>query len=222
MTAVGLLSSRSILLIIARETPEAAERSARDHPRLFRSARRRWPTTAALSTIVDMNPLYDPAVVVRRAEPGDVHAIRAIQNDAIMNSTAVWTGQTRSAAATREWLDEHIRRDAIHVAEVGATLAGYASWSPWREKEGYRFTVEDSVYLLPDHQGRGLGRRLLSAAIESARASGAHLMVAHIEASNVASIRLHERLGFEVVGTLREVGTKFDRWLDLTIMRLEL
>jgi L-amino acid N-acyltransferase len=88
--------------------------------------------------------------------------------------------------------------------------------------DGYRHTVEDSVFLAGGHQGRGLGAGLLSALIAGARQSGAHVMMASVEATNTRSVALHERLGFEVVGTAREVGTKFGRWLDLTMLRLAL
>ncbi len=165
-----------------------------------------------------MNPLYK----IRLAEPGDAEAIRAIRNDAIAHSTATWTTELVSPAAGRAWLADNLARRSAYVAEAGGQVAGYANWSPWRPKDGYRHTVEDSVYLDGAHQGRGLGARLLQALIAGAAASGAHVMMASIEATNTRSVDLHHRLGFEVVGTAREVGTKFGRWLDLTMMRLPL
>lgn len=101
-------------------------------------------------------------------------------------------------------------------------MAGFAVYGPWRELDGYRHTVEDSVYVREDRQGLGIGSALLTALIASAREAGRHVMIAGIEAGNSGSIRLHERFGFHHAGTVREVGTKFGRWLDLTIMRLPL
>ena len=162
-----------------------------------------------------MDPLYK----IRLAEPEDAEPIRAIRNDVIEHETSMWTTHLISPEQGRAWLADNMRRGSIFVATRADEVAGFTSWSPWREKDGYRYTVEDSVYLTAGHQGRGLGTRLLQTLIDAATRSGAHVMVASIEASNTTSIALHAGRGFEVVGTAREVGTKFGRWLDLTIMR---
>jgi L-amino acid N-acyltransferase len=162
-----------------------------------------------------MNPLYK----IRLAGPADSEAIRAIRNDVIEHSTAMWTTEPVSPGDGRTWLAENLARGSAYVAEAAGEVVGYANWAPWRPKDGYRHTVEDSVYLTGGHQGRGLGAQLLRALIAGAAESGAHVMMACIEATNSRSVALHERLGFEMVGTAREVGTKFDRWLDLTMMR---
>jgi phosphinothricin acetyltransferase len=120
------------------------------------------------------------------------------------------------------WLADHVARDSAFVAEVRGHVAGFAAYGPWRELDGYRHTVEDSVYVREGMQGLGIGSALLAALVASAREAGHHVMIADIEAGNAASIRLHERLGFQRLGTLPEVGTKFGRWLDLTIMHLTL
>ena len=165
-----------------------------------------------------MLPLYK----IRLAEGADAEAIRAIRNDVIEHSTAMWTNEQLSPGDARAWLAENLARRSAYVAEADGQVIGYANWAPWRPKDGYRHTVEDSVYLAEGHQGRGLGRDLLTTLIAGAGESGAHVMMASIEASNARSVALHERLGFELVGTAREVGTKFGRWLDLTMMRLPL
>ena len=156
---------------------------------------------------------------IRPAGPGDSEAIRAIRNDVIKSSTAMWTTQPVPPGTGRAWLAENLARRSAYVAEAGATVVGYANWAPWRPKDGYRYTVEDSVYLTDGHQGRGLGTELLKALIAGATVSGAHVMMACIEATNTPSVALHRQLGFELVGTAREVGFKFGRWLDLTMMR---
>ena len=189
-----------------------------DQPLARRSPRSRFPNSARSSIIVDMSLLYE----IRSAEPGDAEAIRAIRNDVIKHSTAMWTTELLTPADGEAWLGENVKRRSAYVAAAGSEVVGFANWAPWRPKSGYRHTVEDSVYLVEGHQGHGLGARLLAAVIDGARESGAHVMMACIEASNARSVSLHERAGFELVGTAREVGTKFGRWLDLTMMRLAL
>jgi phosphinothricin acetyltransferase len=163
-----------------------------------------------------------PGVDIRPAQPADVDGILQIRNDTIAHSTALWTETLQTREQTVDWLDEHIRDASIVVAEVDGQFAGYAAYGPWRAWEGYRFTVENSVYVVGDRQGLGIGTALMTVLIDSARRAGMHIMIAGIEATNTGSIRLHERFGFEHAGTLREVGIKFGRRLDLTFLRLAL
>ncbi|MCX5384588.1 GNAT family N-acetyltransferase [Streptomyces sp. NBC_00083] len=171
-----------------------------------------------------MNPIYarGERVTVRRALPGDTEAIVAIRNHAIEHSTALWTQTQQSPAEGEAWVAAHLERGSAFVAEVGGETAGFAVYGPWREKDGYRYTVENSVYVRDGMHGLGLGSALLAEVIGSARAAGHHVMVAGIEAQNTASVRLHERFGFRHAGTVPEAGTKFGRWLDLTLMHLPL
>lgn len=159
---------------------------------------------------------------MRPACAGDAEAVRAIRNDAIERSTALWTRTPQTSAEGAAWLAAHLERGSAFVAEAAGEVAGFAVYGPWRELDGYRHTVEDSVYVREDRHGLGIGSALLGSVVTAARAAGHHVLIADIEARNTASIRLHERLGFHHVGTAREVGTKFGRWLDLTIMRLPL
>lgn len=101
-------------------------------------------------------------------------------------------------------------------------VLGYATFGDWRAWDGYRHTVEHSVYVRGDQRGEGLGKTLVVAIIEEARRLGKHVMVAGIESENVGSIRLHEKLGFVHVGQMPQVGAKFGRWLDLTFLQLSL
>ena len=165
-----------------------------------------------------MDPLYK----IRLAAADDAEAIRAIRNDVIERSTAMWTTQLLTPRDGRSWLEENLGRRSAYVAEASGEVIGFANWAPWRPKDGYRHTVEDSVYLVAGHQGRGVGAELLRTLIAGAGQSDAHVMMACIESTNAASVALHARQGFEVVGTAREVGNKFGRWLDLTMMRLPL
>ncbi|HHR7402043.1 TPA: GNAT family N-acetyltransferase [Salmonella enterica subsp. enterica serovar Paratyphi A] len=110
----------------------------------------------------------------------------------------------------------------VLVSEENGVVTGYASFGDWRSFDGFRYTVEHSVYVHPAHQGKGLGRKLLSRLIDEARRCGKHVMVAGIESQNAASIRLHHSLGFTVTAQMPQVGVKFGRWLDLTFMQLQL
>ncbi|MGY6022033.1 N-acetyltransferase family protein [Streptomyces spinosirectus] len=171
-----------------------------------------------------MNPIYERSrtVTVRPAQSADVEVIRAIRNHAVEHSTALWTQALQSAEEAVGWLAAHLERGSAFVAETDGEVAGFAVYGPWRALDGYRHTVEDSVYVREGRHGLGIGSALLAALIDSAREAGHHVVIAGIEAENAASIRLHERFGFEHVGTVCEVGTKFGRWLDLTLMRLSL
>ncbi|RFA12496.1 GNAT family N-acetyltransferase [Subtercola boreus] len=160
---------------------------------------------------------------IRDAIPDDLPAILAIHNEAILNSVAIWTDETVDLAERAAWFESHRRHGfPVLVAVDDDGLLGYASLSAWHTKSGFRHTVEDSIYLRPEAIGRGIGRALLGALLERAREGDYHVVVADIEAGNAASIRLHAAFGFELTGTVREVGTKFGRWLDLTTMRLAL
>ncbi len=157
---------------------------------------------------------------IRDARPADMEAVTAIYNDAIRHSRAVWTETPVDVADRRRWLAGHRRAgDAVLVAVDGdGTIVGYASFGAWRPWEGYRHTVEHSLYVRSDRHRQGIGRALLLQLVERARAAGKHAMVAGIEAENAASIRLHRRLGFEPVGRLSQVGSKFGAWLDLLFL----
>ena len=161
-------------------------------------------------------------MTVRPARADDVEIVRAIRNHAIEHSTALWTQTPQSPEQAVGWLAAHLERGSAFVAEADGEVAGFAVYGPWRALDGYRHTVEDSVYVREGHHGLGIGSALLTTLIDAARAAGHHVVIAGIEAGNAASIRLHERFGFEHVGMVPEVGTKFGRWLDLTLMRLPL
>ncbi|MGE8496514.1 MAG: N-acetyltransferase family protein [Pseudomonas sp.] len=152
----------------------------------------------------------------------DLPGILAIYNDAVLNTTAIWNETEVDLANRQGWLND--REAAGFPVLVARTLEGevlgYASYGTWRSIEGFRHTVEHSVYVRSDQRGQGLGPALMQALIARARNARLHVMVAAIEAENQASIRLHERLGFVTTGQMPQVGRKFDRWLDLTFMQL--
>jgi L-amino acid N-acyltransferase len=164
-----------------------------------------------------------PDLILRDATRADLPAILAIYNHAVAETTAIWNETLVDLDNRRAWFDlRHSRGFPILVAEVEGRIAGYASYGDWRAFDGFRQSVEHSVYVEKDFYGRGIGRALMTALIERARAGDIHVMVAAIEAGNQGSIALHEKLGFRLVGTHLEVGKKFGRWLDLTMMELKL
>jgi phosphinothricin acetyltransferase len=162
-------------------------------------------------------------MLVRDAEEGDLPGILAIYNDAVLNTTAIWNEAPVDLDNRRSWLAERRQRGfPVLVAVTGDHVAGYASFGDWRAWDGYRHTVEHSVYVYRGARGQGIGRQLMVPLIDRARAGGKHVMIAAIEAGNEPSLRLHDRLGFRRVGLLAEVGTKFGRWLDLAFLQLTL
>ncbi len=161
------------------------------------------------------------ATLIRDATEADLAAIRDIYNHAVEHTTAIWNETVVDLDNRREWFAmRRARGFPVLVAERKGKIAGYASYGDWRAFEGFRHTVEHSVYVEKDHQGAGIGKALMTALIQRAGENGIHVMIAGIEAGNRASIALHEKLGFRNGGTFHEVGTKFGRWLDLTFMEL--
>ncbi|MNZ19190.1 N-acyltransferase YncA [compost metagenome] len=162
--------------------------------------------------------------LIRDAAEADLDGILAIYNDAVQYTTAIWNETLVDLANRRAWLAERTAAGFPVLVALNAQgeVLGYASYGTWRSIEGFRHTVEHSVYVRGDQRGQGLGPALMQALIERARQAGLHVMVAAIESGNAASIRLHERLGFVTTGQMPQVGRKFGRWLDLTFMQLML
>lgn len=163
-----------------------------------------------------MKAADDHAPVVIRCREAHLPAIRAIYNDAILHTTALWEYAPRSAETIRVWWEgkQSAACPVLGIEEEGE-LAGFASWGPFRPFPAYKYSVEHSVYVAAGQRGRGIGRRLLSALVEEARHREIHLMVGGVCSSNAASIALHHGLGFAHSGTIRQAGFKFGRWLDL-------
>ncbi|MGF6435498.1 N-acetyltransferase family protein [Kosakonia sp. 1610] len=160
---------------------------------------------------------------IRYAVKEDCAAIAAIYNHAVINTAAIWNDQTVDADNRIAWFEARaLLGYPVIVSEENGVVTGYASFGDWRAFDGFRHTVEHSVYVHPDHQGKGLGLALMERLIEEAKRIGKHVMVAGIEAQNQGSIHLHQKLGFTITGQMPQVGTKFGRWLDLTFMQLQL
>jgi L-amino acid N-acyltransferase len=158
-------------------------------------------------------------VVIRAAERRDAEGIRTIYNHYVSGSTALFDLVPRTLDEQVQWIDEHAGGHPAVVAELDGRIVGFGSLSTFRPRPAYNTTVEDSVYLLDGHQGRGIGRRLLDELLRLASAHGFHSVIARITGRNDVSIALHAACGFTIVGTEREVGRKFGQWLDVVEMQ---
>jgi phosphinothricin acetyltransferase len=159
-----------------------------------------------------------PAVELRLARLDDAEAIRDIYNVEVTTSTVTFDIVPRTLAEQRRYLSDRSGAHAVIVAEDAGEVVGYGALSPWRSKPAYATSVEDSIYVHPAHQGRGIGRALLAELTRVATVHGFHAVFARVVGGHEASISVHLALGFEIVGTEREVGRKFGRWLDVVVM----
>lgn len=158
---------------------------------------------------------------IRPATEADLPQILDIHNDAIRRLDAIWSEAEETLADREAWLDDRNANGfAVFVAEEDGRILGHASYGTYRSRSGYRKTIEHSIYLRDEAQGRGVGKALMRALIDDAKAKGFHLMVAVIDAKNEASIRFHTRHGFEMLGVLPQSGFKHGRWLDQVNMYL--
>ena len=160
-------------------------------------------------------------VIVRNAGRADVPAILEIYNDAVLKTTASYDYEPRSLVHRLGWFDDHERNGLpVFVAEQGGRVLGWSALNRFHERMGYRFTLENSIYIAEPFRGQGIGTQLMPPLIAAARTRSFHVIIAAIDASNQASIRLHTRFGFVTAGHLQEVGHKFGRWLDVVYMQL--
>jgi phosphinothricin acetyltransferase len=154
---------------------------------------------------------------IRDATAADCSSMLTIYNEIVSNSTAIFSDVPRSEEQQMYWYEDRASHDQpVLVACDEHGVLGFASYGPFRTWPGYRHTVEGSIYLATEARKRGFGAQLLNTLIERAAAAQLHTMIAGIDGENLASMRLHERLGFTRVAQLKQVGRKFDRWLDLT------
>ena len=155
---------------------------------------------------------------IRTARLTDAEAIRGIYNRAI-GTIATFDLEPRSLEEQQQWLALRSGAHVVLVADNNGAVAGFASLSPYRDRPAYRTTVENSVYVDQAHQGKGVGRQLMTELVATARDHGFHSMIARIVSSNASSIALHRGLGFEIVGVEKEVGRKLGKWLDVVVMQ---
>lgn len=160
-------------------------------------------------------------IKIRNATESDLPAILDIYNDVILNTTAVYSEEPHTLQMRKDWYGERIKNNfPVYVADHGGIIAGFSSFGHFRAWPCYRFTVEVSVYVENSFRGKGISKKLLSALIERAKEMNLHAIIAGISADNEVSIGLHRSFGFVEVAHFREVGCKFNRWLDLKFLEL--
>lgn len=160
-------------------------------------------------------------IIIRNATPKDLPVILEIINQAILTTTAIYDYDIRTLEEQTAWFEKMIEDGMpVIVAEHDKQVLGYSSYNIFKPKIGYRFSVEHSIYLDDKSRGIGVGGKLLKSLIQRARESGLHTMIGVIDASNRGSIEFHKKFGFIEKGYLREVGYKFDQWLDAVFMQL--
>jgi len=154
---------------------------------------------------------------IRPATNDDVGAIVGIYNWAVNQTFATIDSEPLSAEEAADWWETHARRSRLIVASDDSGVIGWARLFPWKQR-GID-VVEDLVYVDPVHHGRGIGRALLTELIKQATGLGYRTIVATVATDNRSGLQLHEKLGFESVGTIRNAANKFDRWMDITLMQ---
>ena len=157
---------------------------------------------------------------IRPAEIQDIPAITDIYNEAIANTVATFDTEPKTMEDHKHWLLAHDEKHPVLVAEIDGVVKGWIALSRWSDRAAYNGTAELSVYIHAHARGQGIGRALMERVIEAGRQAGLHTIVSRIAEGNAVSVHLHETLGFKEIGILREVGYKFDRWVDVVILQL--
>ncbi len=162
-----------------------------------------------------------PAFTIRRATENDLEAIRAIYNYFVATSTCTFQIDPDTADERLAWFrDRNAKVHPVTVAEADGRVIAWAALSPWKSRCAYVNSAEASVYVHHEYHRRGIGKALLLDLIERAKAAGLHTVIGGACTEQQSSVALQLAVGFQLIGTFREVGRKFDRWLDVTYMQL--
>ena len=156
---------------------------------------------------------------IRQATANDLEAITEIYNEAILKTVATFDTETKTIEQQRKWFEDHSTKNPILVAEENGVIFGFASLSKYSNRCAYSDTAEISLYIMEEFQGKGIGKKLMKAIIDEGEKVGLHAVIARITDENEKSIHLHKSVGFEHIGTMKEVGLKFDRRLDVCLMQ---
>jgi L-amino acid N-acyltransferase YncA len=161
------------------------------------------------------------STIIRDASEDDLIDILNIYNDVILNTTAVYSEKPHTLEMRKEWFQDRVNNNfPVFVADINGKVAGFSSFGHFRAWPCYRYTVELSVYVEVSQRGKGISKILLQSLINRAIKMNIHAMLAGISADNEVSINLHRSFGFIEVAHFKEVGYKFDRWLDLKFLEL--
>jgi len=160
-------------------------------------------------------------VVIRNANENDVPALLEIYNEIIVNTTAIYQYVPQTLEMRREWFALKQQQGfPVFVAEEDNEILGFSTIGPFRQWQAYKYSVENSVYVASDKRGKGIGKLLMQPLIDAATQMDIHTIIAGIDATNEVSIHLHKKFGFEEVAHFKQVGYKFNRWLDLKFLQL--
>lgn len=160
-------------------------------------------------------------LTIRPAKKNDLLAILDIVNHAILHTTANYNYEIQTLDILNNWFkDKLLNQFPVLVVEINGQVAGYGSYGTFREKIGFQYTVEHSLYVAEKYVGLGVGKLLLTELIRLAKKQGVHAMIGAIDAENIGSITFHKKFGFVETGVLKEAGFKFNKWLDLLLMQL--
>jgi phosphinothricin acetyltransferase len=159
-------------------------------------------------------------MLIRDARAADLPAVLEIMNDAILNTTAIYEYEIRTLDFIEDWfIKKQKSKEPLIVCTEENNILGYGTYGQFRPRPAYQFSVEHSVYVKTGFQRQGIGSSILNALIGLAQKQGYHTLIAGIDASNHSSYEFHRRFGFIEVARFKEVGYKFDRWLDLIFMQ---
>ncbi len=157
---------------------------------------------------------------IREATKSDLPAIGKIWNYYILNSSYNYDYEPKSPEFFEQWLESKSKLNLpVFAVEVNGELAGYGTYGQFRDRDGYRHSAEHGLYFKEEFQGKGLGKKLLTHLMQDAKSRGFHTMIAGIDSSNPASIEFHRKMGFQDIGTFREIGFKNGVWLDCVFLQ---
>jgi phosphinothricin acetyltransferase len=156
---------------------------------------------------------------IRKALIDDVKGINEVYNEAILKTNATFDTKEKKLDEQMVWFENHGPKNPIIVAENDGLILGWAALSKYDKKCAYSNTAEISLYVKQEFQGQGIGKKLMNRIIKMGKKAGIHSIVARITAGNNISIDLHKSVGFEIIGVMREIGYKFDNWLDVYFMQ---
>jgi phosphinothricin acetyltransferase len=160
-------------------------------------------------------------VAIRNADENDLPQLLDIYNDIILNTTAVYQYEIHTLQMRKEWFATKQQQGfPVFVAEEDGVIAGFSTIGTFRQWQAYKYSVENSVYVASHQRGKGIGKLLMQPLIDAATNMDMHTIIAGIDATNEISIRLHKNFGFEEVAHFKQVGYKFNRWLDLKFLQL--
>ena|ERR1700754_3806861 len=160
-------------------------------------------------------------IQTRHAVEADLPGMLSIYNDIILNTTAVYDYKPHTLEMRQAWFNTKKEQGfPVFVAEEEGQLLGFSSIGPFRNWAAYKYSVENSIYVAASSRGKGIGKLLLPPLIEAAKQLDMHTIIAGIDATNEASLKLHKHFGFEETAHFKQVGYKFGRWLDLKFLQL--